>query len=176
MAEPAFKPDYVANTLDPRTELSGEELFKRGYHQLSNKYRTLAPPPPEGADVLTLLRQANPLVARWAEDQASGILLNYWFNYVAEPVALTNQQFKDFKNAVQTGAGDKWAGNAGSVAPSRPALFGGGLSFRQLQQACKNIGYDLSCGFCAAIFYTGVGLPGDAHDPGCSTIQTPQKE
>jgi hypothetical protein len=31
----------------------------------------------------------------------------------------------------------------------------GGLTFEQLEQACKNIGYDLSCGGCASIFYTG---------------------
>lgn len=41
--------------------------------------------------------------------------------------------------------------------------IGGNFSQRELIEACKNIGYDLNCGGCAAIFYTGVGLPGDVH-------------
>lgn len=40
---------------------------------------------------------------------------------------------------------------------------GGDLTHEELVAACKNIGYDLTCGACAAIFYTGVGLPGDVH-------------
>lgn len=39
----------------------------------------------------------------------------------------------------------------------------GGLTYEQIQVACKNIGHDLSCGACAAIFFTGVGLPWDKH-------------
>lgn len=34
---------------------------------------------------------------------------------------------------------------------------GGDLTFEQIEQACKNIGYDLTCGACAAVFYTGFG-------------------
>lgn len=39
----------------------------------------------------------------------------------------------------------------------------GGLSHAELLLACNNIGYDLSCGACASVFYTGMGLPGDTH-------------
>ena len=41
------------------------------------------------------------------------------------------------------------------------------LSFDDLKQACKNIGFDLSCGECAAIFFTGWG--GYSHDDSCTT-------
>ena len=41
------------------------------------------------------------------------------------------------------------------------------ISFDALQQACKNIGFDLSCGECAAIFFTGSG--GYSHDDSCTT-------
>ena len=40
-------------------------------------------------------------------------------------------------------------------------------SFDDLNQACKNIGFDLSCGECAAIFFTGSG--GYSHDDSCTT-------
>ncbi len=39
----------------------------------------------------------------------------------------------------------------------------GGLSDDQLVVACKNIGYDLTCGACAAVFYTGTGIATDQH-------------
>jgi len=35
--------------------------------------------------------------------------------------------------------------------------------------ACKNIGYDLTCGACAEVFYTG-GSWGVEHEPDCVTI------
>jgi len=35
--------------------------------------------------------------------------------------------------------------------------------------ACRNIGYDLSCGACAERFFTG-GWWGSEHDEGCETI------
>lgn len=37
------------------------------------------------------------------------------------------------------------------------------LNFEELVQACNNVGVDLQCGACAAIFFTGVGLPHDTH-------------
>ena len=43
----------------------------------------------------------------------------------------------------------------------------GSLSPQQLLIACKNIGFDLSCGACAELFYTGTCL--HEHDPSCST-------
>ena len=45
-----------------------------------------------------------------------------------------------------------------------------GFSFEKLVQACRNIGYDLTCGHCATVFFTGVGVPG-SHEPQCSTIR-----
>lgn len=46
----------------------------------------------------------------------------------------------------------------------------GGLSLTlpQLTDACKNIGYDLTCPTCAAIFFTGFAMPGDSHTCACS--------
>lgn len=43
-----------------------------------------------------------------------------------------------------------------------------GLSHEDLVAACRNIGFDLTCAACAAIFYAGFGLPHDEHDAGCS--------
>jgi hypothetical protein len=46
----------------------------------------------------------------------------------------------------------------------------GELSLDEMVQACRNIGYDLKCGQCAQIFYTGHCLHGNqAHDEGCSS-------
>lgn len=39
----------------------------------------------------------------------------------------------------------------------------GGLTHDELVMACRNIGYDLTCGACAAVFFTGFGLPHDTH-------------
>jgi hypothetical protein len=33
---------------------------------------------------------------------------------------------------------------------------------------CKNLGYDLTCGACAEVFFTGGCM--SEHDPGCSTV------
>lgn len=38
------------------------------------------------------------------------------------------------------------------------------LSDEQAIVACKNIGYDLTCGLCAMRFYTGYTGPTDRHD------------
>ena len=38
----------------------------------------------------------------------------------------------------------------------------------ELIQACKNIGYDLTCGACAELFFTGVRL--HRHDDACATV------
>lgn len=43
-----------------------------------------------------------------------------------------------------------------------------GLSHAQLKEACKNIGFDLRCGACAEVFFTG-GSWGHEHDEGCET-------
>jgi hypothetical protein len=46
----------------------------------------------------------------------------------------------------------------------------GDLNFRELVQACKNIGFDLTCGQCAQVFYTGHQRFGNQkHDETCST-------
>ena len=44
---------------------------------------------------------------------------------------------------------------------------GGGLTFDELVVALRNIGYDLMCGHCAGVFYTGSAL--EPHDATCTT-------
>lgn len=52
-----------------------------------------------------------------------------------------------------------------------------GLTFAQLAMACKNIGFDITCGSCAMLFFTGYTgptsrcdmMPND-HDSHCETI------
>jgi hypothetical protein len=46
----------------------------------------------------------------------------------------------------------------------------GGLTFDELVVACKNIGYDLSCGQCASVFYTGAGTYPHECEEGKKTI------
>jgi hypothetical protein len=41
------------------------------------------------------------------------------------------------------------------------------LTYQEIEQACKNIGYDITCGACAELFFTGVCL--HEHDDTCST-------
>jgi hypothetical protein len=46
----------------------------------------------------------------------------------------------------------------------------GDLHFSELVAACKNIGFDLTCGQCAQLFYTGHRREGQAgHDDTCTT-------
>lgn len=62
------------------------------------------------------------------------------------------------------------------ATPTGPKmLVGGDLTEKEIQTACRNIGYDITCGACAAIFYTGVGLPLDRHDPHCKTKEWSNK-
>lgn len=42
------------------------------------------------------------------------------------------------------------------------------MTLGQLTVACQNIGYDLRCGACAELFFTGSRL--NAHDEGCTTV------
>jgi hypothetical protein len=55
-----------------------------------------------------------------------------------------------------------------TLLPKKP---GGSLTHEELKKACANIGHDLSCGLCAARFYTGVVLDTDRHDPTCKTTE-----
>ncbi len=41
------------------------------------------------------------------------------------------------------------------------------ISFDDLKQACKNIGFDLSCGACAEVFFTGSSS--HSHADSCAT-------
>jgi hypothetical protein len=43
---------------------------------------------------------------------------------------------------------------------------GGSLSYEEIIIACKNIGFNLECGACAMLFYTGFG--GYEHEPNCN--------
>lgn len=40
---------------------------------------------------------------------------------------------------------------------------GMGLAYAEMKQACRNVGVDLDCGACAAVFYTGLAMVGDEH-------------
>lgn len=41
------------------------------------------------------------------------------------------------------------------------------LTLPELEAACRNIGFDITCGACAAVFFTGIGA--SEHDAHCST-------
>lgn len=45
-----------------------------------------------------------------------------------------------------------------------------GLTHDELIAACKNIGFDLSCGACACVFFTGHGGVYE-HEAGCFTAK-----
>lgn len=51
-------------------------------------------------------------------------------------------------------------GEAPKFSPTAPTMtrHGLGLSHSEITQACRNIGFDLTCGACAGVFYTGSGL------------------
>ena len=51
-------------------------------------------------------------------------------------------------------------------AKERAVASSGSLTFEQTRAACRNIGVNLDCGGCAALFYTGFG--GCEHDASCS--------
>ena len=55
------------------------------------------------------------------------------------------------------------------AADIRTSFKGGDLKFNQIVAACKNIGYDLTCGQCAAVFYTGFG--NYPHAENCATVE-----
>ena len=49
------------------------------------------------------------------------------------------------------------------------------LTDEQLVVACRNIGYDLTCGACAAVFYTGTGMITDEHTCSGTHRSDPQR-
>lgn len=53
-----------------------------------------------------------------------------------------------------------------------PARTPGGLTSEELVVACKNIGFDLSCGACAGVFYTGSGMGAHTCDENQRTPRT----
>jgi hypothetical protein len=64
-------------------------------------------------------------------------------------------------------------------AKTSPLIHGGGdrscnLTNDQLTAACKNIGWDLTCGGCAGQFFTGGAW--NACDPTCATVRPEQPE
>ena len=52
---------------------------------------------------------------------------------------------------------------ANALAEVRRLTTDRALTHEQAVQACANVGVDLTCGACAAVFYTGVGSPHDVH-------------
>jgi hypothetical protein len=49
-----------------------------------------------------------------------------------------------------------------------------GLTHEEMVVACRNIGFDLTCGACASLFYTGTAPY--AHDTSCQTPGTTKGE
>ena len=57
-----------------------------------------------------------------------------------------------------------------ALGSPKPRFVGGGeLTLAEMVCALKNIGFDLTCGQCASIFYTGSGTY--QHDATCQTKQ-----
>ncbi len=56
-----------------------------------------------------------------------------------------------------------WPTDSVSAEPADDGKASGGLTHGELVVACKNIGFDLTCGACASIFFCGMGLPNDTH-------------
>lgn len=50
---------------------------------------------------------------------------------------------------------ERWQASQAKEAQSSAGSPGGALTYAQLVAACANVGVDLTCGACAAIFYTG---------------------
>lgn len=48
------------------------------------------------------------------------------------------------------------------------AAYGDVLTYGDAVAACRNIGYDLTCGHCAMVFYTGAA-PNAEHDQSCAS-------
>jgi hypothetical protein len=58
------------------------------------------------------------------------------------------------------------------IAKLRDDIAEASMTDSELIVACKNIGFDLTCGACAELFYTGTQM--SAHDKNCATAQQPQ--
>lgn len=57
------------------------------------------------------------------------------------------------------------------IEASKTEVPSGCLTPEKAAQACRNIGFDLTCGACATVFYTGHGGV-YAHEPTCSTTSS----
>ena len=51
--------------------------------------------------------------------------------------------------------------------PAKAKVQPGGLTHDELVVACKNIGWDLTCGSCASVFFTGASI--SACESGCTS-------
>ncbi len=174
-----FDPKRRVSSDLPSTTKTGREMAEEGYFQLSNKYRSLAVPSsmPLVDMVRAIMENADPIQRSHIEFY---IRHNY-HQYAAPRVGLTDGQFMEYKEAQREGAGRKWwnaevrrvtresAKASLSTAQDTGAKPADGMSFKQIKNACRNIGYDLTCTYCATAFYTGIGLPGGTHDPTCTT-------
>ena len=87
---------------------------------------------------------------------------------VSEAVT-TQKKLRSFVDKLEMGriaAGDSPPEPAPNPLPPRDFL-GGGLTLELIVARLRNLGYDLTCGRCAEIFYTGgTSAP---HDPNCQT-------
>ena len=88
-------------------------------------------------------------------------------NGIRDLVSKRDRFFDHELAALLVPEGDRPAFAGGAVffqGPTSPC----GLTHAQLEQACKNIGFDLSCGACAGVFFTG----GSLHAHACSRSET----
>lgn len=58
---------------------------------------------------------------------------------------------------------------AALARPPAPPAASGAMTHEALTTALRNIGYDITCGECASIFFTGTG--GNAHEESCATVR-----
>lgn len=171
-----FDPNHRASPEYPDAPGTGQELYEQGYTQCSNRYRLLKEPVPKGlaiGQLASLIDQNLPLNynLRFRE-----MVEGYYTDYIAKTVSATDGQFLEFKKAQKEGGDKEWLRRLAKVkkqneerALKRAEQEAGSLTLEQAVAACKNIGYDLTCGACAALFLTGVVLPTDSHDFGCFT-------
>lgn len=183
-SEFVFDPDHRASPEYPPAVGTGKELYEQGYAQTSGRYRLLSAPIPKGLSLCELAeliaRELPPMFSTAFSEQ-----IEYWYiHHIAKTVSATDGQFMEFKKARNEGDEKKWQRslakyNAQMKEKARlKAERGGGgdLKYDQIVAACRNIGYDLTCSLCAALFFTGMRMAGDEHKPGCSTVSSFRQE
>lgn len=102
-------------------------------------------------------------------------LVEKWIDAFGEDDGLDNPLWDALRQAVHNEV--KAALDSAKLVPGRLPLknskgevrdfSGGGLTFDELAIALRNLGFDLTCGHCAGVFYTGSAV--EPHDNTCQT-------